>query len=92
MRSADHIPTLTEIGKPYCAKCGNGKIVDEMEILRRRTLMTYEFVVRCHGEEDRCELSAEAICFHFGNIERGFAFLPKPGLPEPQKRLTDGDA
>lgn len=90
MAQISQIPTLADIGRPYCAKCGNGKIVDEMEIYESPLRMTYQFIVRCHGEVDRCELDLETLRFHFGAIARSFAFLLKPELPEPQKRLTDG--
>jgi len=79
---------FADYGRPFCAKCGHGKLVEELEIHENPIRMTREFIVRCHGEEERCELTEELL--FVSTLERGWAFRSQQELPEPQKRLTDG--
>ncbi len=67
---------------PMCAVCK--KLVEEVEIFDDFRNDTKVIIAKCHGTEDRCELTKEWIVF--AKLHRGYAFMAQ-AITEREKEI-----
>ena len=77
---------IDHLGLPECAQCK--KPVDELIRLYDNLRMCMIFVVRCHGAEERVELTDKLLYEFSGGMSFGQAFVTK-ALPTTVPALSE---